>query len=167
MLKRVNQNTKDNAQENGKTNMPVARATKKRKNTYVVKLKDVMADLNAFELCEKTPLAVVTLNGKPVQNAGTWMQCNQFPNPGAAHMISAFPELHPIMGEKMASTIIEYLDKDTSEPVAMLFPTNEIMCRDDLPDFTQRMNHASRQDLYRQMKIRDRILRQIMESKQK
>lgn len=137
--------------------------TKKKKNTYVVKISGIIANLQSFEMCRSTPLPVITLNGKPVQNTTGWMECDQFPNPAAQNMISAFDTLKPIMGEKLASTIIEYLDKDTFEPVAMLFPTNEIMCRSDVVDFVARLNHASRKDLTRQMLIRDRILRAVKE----
>ena len=143
------------------------RATKKKKNTYVVKISAVMANLSAFELCDSTPMAVVTINGKPVQNAsGAWMHCTPFPNPAASNMAKAFSKLEPLMGEKMASTIIEYLDKDTNDPVALLFPTNEIMCRNDLVDFMKRLNHASRHDLNRQMQIRERMMHQAL-TKQK
>lgn len=76
------------------------------------------------------------------------------------HATSQYKDFAPIMG-KLAQTIIEYLDKDTNETVAILFPTNEIMCREDYPDFEKRLNHASRKDLQYQMKLREKYLKRI------
>lgn len=139
------------------------RETKKKKNTYVVHF-SALNNLEVFEYCDTTPMRVVTVNGKSVQNISGWASMTQFPNPGAHNMVTAFKKLQPIMGEKLASTIVEYLDKDTYEPVAMLFPTNEIMCRTDVVDFMKRLNHASRKDLNRQIQIRDRMMRKMLEN---
>lgn len=81
-----------------------------------------------------------------------------FPNPSAHNMAMAYDSLKPVMGEKLSCTIIEYLDKSTNAPVAYLFPTNEIEAR---PGFMSRLNHASRQDLRRQMAIRQKLLRYV------
>lgn len=134
--------------------------TKKRKNTYVVKINSTN---ELFALASETPLPIITLNGRPVTDNSGWIKCESFPNPAAHNMVASFPKLEPIMGEKLASTIIEYLDKDSNAPVAMLFPTNELIYRADLKNFLSRMNAASRQDLKRQMQIRERILQQLIE----
>ncbi len=147
---------------NKTTQKTVPHETKKKKNTYVVKF-SAFANLDLFEHCEYTPLTVVNVNGRPVKNMAGWIKATPFPNPCAHNMVSAYPKLKPIMGEKMACTIIEYLDKDTYEPVAMLFPTNEIICRTDLVDFMTRLNHATRRDLNRQIQIRDRIINKYQE----
>lgn len=136
--------------------------TKKKKNTYVIK-QPVLGGYSAFELCQSTPLAVVTINGKPVDNKSGWLTSLDFPNPAAVNMVKSFGKLKPIMGEKLASTIIEYLDKETGEPVAMLFPTNEVMTRGDLADFLKCLNHKTRQDFFRQIKIRDNLLYKVIE----
>ena len=134
--------------------------TKKRKNTYVVKINSTN---ELFELASETPLPIITLNGQPVADNSGWIKCESFPNPAAHNMVVSFPKLEPIMGEKLASTIIEYLDKDSNAPVAMLFPTNELIYRADLKNILSRLNAASRQDLKRQMQIRERILKQSIE----
>lgn len=136
--------------------------TKKKKNTYVIK-QPVLGGDSAFELCQSTPLVVVEINGKPVENKSGWLTSLDFPNPAAVNMVKSFEKLKPIMGEKMASTIIEYLDKETGEPVAMLFPTNEVMTRGDLADFLKCLNHKTRQDFFRQIKIRDNLLYKVIE----
>lgn len=137
--------------------------TKKRKNTYVITT-SVLADLSLFSACRSTPLVVVELNGKKVNQDTGWKSGTEFPNPGASDMVVAFKQLQPIMGEKLASTIVEYLDKETNEPVAMLFPTNDIMYREDAgKNFTNRLNHATRQDLKRQMSVREKYLKKLAE----
>lgn len=121
-------------------------------------------NLSLFSSELATPMTVIELNGKKLSNSYGWKDCVEFPNPAAANMITSFKKLEKIMGERLASTIVEYLDKDTNDPVAMLFPTNEIMYRDDIgQDFTQRLNHATRQDLRRQLAVRERFLKKLTE----
>lgn len=139
--------------------------TKKKKNTYIIRNK-VMSDLNLFSLCRFTPLPVIEINGQKQENSTGWMSSTQFPNPAAHNLIIAFEQLKPVMGERLASTIVEYLDKDSLEPVALLFPTNEIMFRGKHDEFMKRLNHASRQDLKRQQKIRENYL-QLVRNKQR
>ena len=68
------------------------------------------------------------------------------------------------MGEKLARTIVEYLDKDTRETVALLFPTNRVVHNPMDPDFISRMNHATRRDFKRQMAIRQQFIDKINEN---
>lgn len=138
--------------------------TKKKKNTYVITT-SILGNLSLFGGCKSTPLVVVELNGKKMNQGTGWHSGTEFPNPAASNMVSVFDKLQPVMGTKLASTIIEYLDKETHEPVAMLFPTNEIMYRTDAGEnFMSRLNHASRQDLKRQMTVRERFLQKVVEN---
>lgn len=144
-------------------------ATHKKKNTYIVKVNNLMADTSAFGMCKNTPLPVVVLNGQRVQNGtGAWMRGTNFPNPAAASMQAEFDVLKPVMGEKLASMIIEYLDKDTGRPVLTLFPTSAYVHDGyDEKDYMAHLNHASRQDLTHQLKIREQLIDKLIKSKQK
>ena len=102
------------------------KSTKKKKNTYVVNLDTTLCPLELFCLCKNTPMAVVTLNGEKLQENTNWNGSMLFPNPPATTMVNMYKQLKPIMGKKLASTIIEYHDKETKEPITFLFPTNEI-----------------------------------------
>lgn len=141
--------------------------SKKNKNTYVVKITPHLNE--QFSLCNETPLAVVKLNGKPVQEDAGWMRTTHFPNPATTTMVEMYDELKPIMGESLASTIIEYQDKETKHPIALLFPTNEMLARcNSVEELTQRLNHATRHDLERQIKIRNKYLSMLsMKNKEK
>lgn len=140
--------------------------TKKRKNTYVVNM-DVMANFSMFEMCLATPMAVVEINGVVQQKNDGWMKTTSFPNPGASEMALSYHELAPFMGKKLAGTIVEYLDRETGEPIAMLFPTNRIMVRGSDEDFEKRLNHATRRDLKRQCEIRNAFIEKYLAQKQK
>ncbi len=159
--------------------------THKKKNTYVVKLNNIMADLSLFSECPCTPISVITLNGAPQQKEGDWMRGTTFPNPGATQMVYAFDKLKPVMSEKLRSTIVEYLDKATGEPVLTLFPQNHMhfhklnkfavahienvdegkclfmsnLNEADLSEVS-RLNHASRQDLFAQVEMRQNCIKQ-------
>ena len=134
----------------------------KKKNTYIVQ-QSVLGGYSVFELCRNTPLAIVEINGKTLEKGTGWLCSKNFPNPAAANMAKNFKTLKPIMGEMLASTIIEYLDKTTNEPIILVFPTNEVMCCGDLNDCIKRLNHQTRQDYHRQMRIREKYIRKILE----
>jgi len=143
-------------------------ATRKKKNTYIVNVNNLMADMSAFGMCKNTPLPVVVMNGQRMQNgAGAWMRGTNFPNPAAALMQAEFDSLEPVMGEKIASMIIEYLDKDTGRPVLTLFPTSAYVHDGYEKDYMAHLNHASRQDLTNQIKIREQLIDKLIKSKQK
>lgn len=138
------------------------KSTKKKKNTYVVNLDTTLCPLELFCLCENTPMAVVTLNGEKLQENTNWNGSMLFPNPPATTMVNMYKQLKPIMGKKLASTIIEYHDKETKEPITFLFPTNEISTSyKSLEELKQRLNHATRQDLERQANIREKYLNML------
>ena len=46
--------------------------TKKRKNTYVIQ-QNVFGGYSVFELCQSTPLAVVEINGKSLEQKTGWL----------------------------------------------------------------------------------------------
>lgn len=130
----------------------------KRKNTYVVHL-DTEFNMPAFwEEFSKSPLTVLIKNGEKVQEVGRCMRCTKFPNPGAIQMHREYRYLAQV-DKKLASTVVEYLDKDTGAPVALLYPTDLYVYeeyRDN--DFLAHLNHASRQDFVRQMDLRTKML---------
>lgn len=142
--------------------------THKKKNTYIVKVNNLMADTSVFELCKYTPLPVTVLNGKDVQKPhNIWMGATKFPNPGAVCMQSEFKTIAPVMGPKIASTVIEYLDKANNRPVLTLFPTSAYVHDGYENDYMSHLNHASRRDLAHQIKIREQMMNQILSDRQK
>ncbi len=124
--------------------------TKKKKNTVVIRFSPLY-DATLFEGCQSTPLAVVKRNGVQVQNETGWMSCTNFPNPCAFNMAAEYKSLAPVMGP-LSRTITQYLDKDTGQPVLMLFPTTDVYIYDGYEtDYLQHLNHASRRDFYNQV----------------
>lgn len=140
---------------NQKQNQPVAsRPSKKRKNTYVIRY-SAFADPHWFADCATTPLCITEKNGEKIASNGGWEKCGAFPNPGPATMFAQYNQFSHIMTAnelKLASTIVEYLDKETGEPIAYLYPNCDIVSEqyDTLPKLMARLNHATRQDLMRQ-----------------
>lgn len=127
--------------------------TKKRKNTYTIKY-SAFRDPCLWEWCSETPLYAAVINGQPQKNEGFCVELTQFPNPGAYYMAEQRHTLPQIMGEKMATTIIEYLDKETNKPVATIFPTYVHIHDGYEKDFNKHLNHATRKDLEYQILIR-------------
>lgn len=137
--------------------------TKKLKKTYEAKFDGLMVDLSFWSECESTPLPVIKINGQPVRNTGTWMNATKFQNPGASEMLQLYksPKWREIVGEKYATTIVEYLDKDTGEPALQIYPSGIALAL--LVDSTDEQsfesyiknhfNHATRQDITKQQKI--------------
>lgn len=133
--------------------------SKKKKNTYQIALSGLMCDTSYFRLCKNTPLAVVTLNGKKVQESTGFLSCTEFPNPFASEMQAVFTKLSPL-DKKTASTIIEYLDKETKEPIVLVFP-HGVHIKDGFEEnYMDHLNHATRRDLARQVAIRRKLLEQ-------
>lgn len=126
----------------------------KKKNTYSIKFSH-LTNYDAFELCRHTPLVVVKKNGETIEH-GTWDATTPFPNPGAHEMGILFERMKGFMGEKIATTIIEYLDKDNGKPVLTLFPTYGHVHDGYENDFMAHLNHASRKDLAYQLLLRHR-----------
>lgn len=135
--------------------------SKKKKITYKINYSN-KANYSIFSSLEGTLLPVKEINGINVQSETGCFHCEIFPNPGAINMMLNYKILEKVMGNHLASTVIEYLDKETEDTVALLFPTNELMYPEDTPNFMERLNHASRQDLAFQMKRRALLLKEVL-----
>ena len=158
-----------NSSDDKKPQSKAAKQTKKRKSTYGVKF-SVMLDHELFADRPTTPLVVVKFNGQITQPSGGFMQATDFPNPGATKMARFYNQNRQFMDEgdiKLATTIIEYRDK-AGNPVAMLFPTNDLMVRDDIiteSDLHAKMNHATRHDMVYQMRLRVQLMDKLAQKK--
>lgn len=142
------------------TTIPENHVSKKKKNTYQIQFSP-FAPLGLFEGCKTTPMAVVTLNGKKVQTSD-WLKCTDFPNPGASDMATKHAVLREIMGKKISTQIIEYLDKYTGKPVVQLYPEMMYVFDDYEQDYMSHLNHASRRDLNKQIALRERLISEFM-----
>lgn len=126
----------------------------KKKNTYSIKFSH-MTDYRMFELCRTTPLVIAKKNGTEMQQSNSgWDAATPFHNPGACTMGMHFKPLKEHIGEKLATTVIEYLDKETNQPVVTLFPTIAHVHDGYENDYEQHLNHASRKDLQYQIMLR-------------
>ena len=67
----------------------------------------------------------------------------------------------------VANTIIEYLDKDTGQLVITLFPHGGVTEDKYDEDYEQHLNHATRQDLKRQIELRRKLWEQYANQKTK
>lgn len=141
-----------------RNNQPKRHAQQKKKNTYILKISGLLITPGIFAMCKSTPLPVIVKNGEQTQSASGWMAATSFPNPGALHMQMEYKFLEPYMGEKMASTIVEYLDKETGKPVLMLFPTTCYIFDGYENNYMEHLNHASRRDLQYQMHKRELLI---------
>ncbi len=139
------------------------RGQQKKKNTYVLKLSGIMANPQLFQLCRTTPLPVITKNGAAATTPNGWVSGVPFPNPCAISMHAEYEKVLPYMGNKMASTVIEYLDKENGKPVLMLFPTTCHIFDGYEDDYMKHLNHASRRDFERQIKMREQCINKMLE----
>lgn len=139
--------------------------SKKKKNTYVITY-NVMADATLFNLCKNTPLPIVEINGKKQDQTSGFISCKQFPNPCANDMVRSHDILREIMGERISATIIEYLDKDTGKPVVQVYPGGWYVFDNYEKDYLSHLNHASRNDLKHQLKIRDNMINEYIARQQ-
>lgn len=139
-----------------KETIPANHISKKKKNTYTIAFSPFY-DESLFCLCPTTPLGVKTLNGVEQSSSTGWISCTRFPNPEAIEFAKGQPQFKEILGEKIATTIIEYLDKETGEPVVQLYP-NIIYIFDKYENnYMERLNHATRRDLLKQIELRKRL----------
>lgn len=141
-----------------KTQSAPTRPSKKLKNTYIIK-QTVFMNPTLFERCKTTPLGVIEQNGEKLPHDNGWGQCKQFINPGPTTMYAHYQYYMNIMTDtekRMASTIVEYLDKETRTPVAYMYPNGDLITNkyDNLPDLMSRLNHATRRDMVQQSKKR-------------
>ena len=145
--------------------------TKKKKNTYILDMHNALYDAEMFSWCDDTPMQIVMKNGQYASDANQgFAELTPFPNPMTTDMIQVYSITKPVMG-KLAATVVEYLDKDTGEPVLMVFPhTTRVVLKNQQEDAQQalaRLNHATRRDLFRQLKMRDKFIKQIMQQRTK
>ena len=140
--------------------------SKKKKNTYVITF-NVMADNTLFALCTTTPLPVIEINGvKQNTTSGGFISGRHFPNPCANDMVRSHDILREIMGDRISATIIEYLDKDTGKPVVQVYPEGWYVFDNYSTDYITHLNHASRRDLKRQIKLRENMINEYIARQQ-
>ena len=152
-------------------NIPANHVSSKKKHTYIAHFPK-MTIPGVFELCKCTPIAVSYINGVKQETRTGWLPAQQFPNPCANRAVLNFAKAKEQMGEILASTIIEYLDKYTLEPVAYIFPDEVYICdgykdESDKMYFLDRLNHATKRDFIREMEKRKRILAGLTKVNQK
>lgn len=136
----------------------------KKKRTYQIKIGNPFLDGTVFESCTATPLHVIKINGQDQNNDKDFNTLTPFPNPAANYMIESYEDARKIMGEKLATTIIEYQDKVTGETAVTLFPCNETVPRLEAC-VLDRLNHDSRKDLNYQINLRTKIYNKYMQSR--
>ncbi len=145
-----------------KKNGYIKMTSKKKKNTYTIACNE-MIDMGLFAFRKYTPMPLITVNGqKQVSNAG-WIKSKEFPNPHANEMATAYKRTIDIMGAKIATTIIEYLDKTTNMPVIQLYPNAQtyIFPQYKTVNYKEHLNHATRRDLQHEIEKRLVILNHI------
>lgn len=143
-----------------KISIPENHISKKKKNTYTIAFSEI-APKNVFQLCRETPLGIIKKNGKQIQKQTDWLTCTPFPNPAACEMETVYRGVKNIIGETIATTIIEYLDKETGEPVCQLYPHTLHIFDGYKKTYMKHLNHASRRDLQHQIKIRQELLSKV------
>ncbi len=146
---------------NNKPMLAENHVSKKQKNTYTIHTTNVLTTHNLFALCDYTPLPVMAKNGRPQDTTTGWLAAVKFPNPAACKMSDEYQLLVPYMGDQIARTIIEYLDKDTGKPVAIVFPSSVYVHDGYEKDFLSHMNHATRRDFQRQVNMRKNAMEQM------
>ena len=110
-----------------------------------------------FSGCKETPLRIISKNNQTLQKGEGWRLLTNFPNPLANEMSSFHNMFKDILGEKISTEIVEYLDKTTNEPVVLLFP-NGIYAFDKFGEnYLSHLNHASRRDLNQRIKLREQL----------
>ncbi len=144
---------------------PFSRASKKHKTTFVIETIQYLNDDSIFktDILNKTCLTMGILNGHKLRNNIYKIHKSFFPNPGATALIKNFDILAPVMGAKMAATIIEYNDTVNDDPVVTLYPDGSIHIEEPYNLFTYRkfLNHATRRDLKYQRNLRQQFMSQI------
>lgn len=144
-----------------KETIPANHISKKKKNTYTIAFSPFY-DETMFRLCKNTPLGVRMLNGTEQSSSSGWLACHEFPNPCAIEFATNQPKLKDMMGEKIATTIIEYLDKETGKPILQLYPHVVYVFDEYEQDFMSHLNHATRRDFIKQHALRKRLAQEYM-----
>ena len=178
-------------QANETPNNRIYKPTHKKKETLMLDLFGGSCDPRWFSDCKNTPISVITINGKPVQDDTSFVrEMTQFPNPGASTMAAAFPKWETIINAKSGNTVVRYLDKKTGEPVLMLFPQNYIyfyklnkthaisiahngdetifeLGNQEQIDEMSRLNHASLKDFFYQVQKRQNDIEKFISATQR
>lgn len=154
---------KKNTQKPMSRDIPENHVSKKKKNTYTIVF-SVFVPINLFSLCKESPLGLATVNGKQESFGYGWTKCKTFPNPAAIDMANNYPLFREIMGEKLSTTIIEYLDKDTGAPVLQVYPHMVHIFDGYENDYIAHLNHASRRDFERQLALRKKVFEQPIQN---
>lgn len=131
--------------------------TNKKKNTYIINV-PAYEFYALFMNKEFTPLPVKIINGVSVNENSAFYETKPFPNPGAFQMVLGYRELAAI-NHNAASTITEYLDKETNKPVLYMFPTGFYVNAEYKTNYMSRLNHASRRDLKYRIAMYNELLR--------
>lgn len=128
--------------------------SKKKKNTYVIGNQMFRMDVFAYQ--QHTPLIINIRNGKtqpkPSQHA---TDAVLFPNPHAINMTNKLTSNTKNLGACIATTIVEYLDYKNGQPVLQLYPNDVYIFDKYKHNWKSRLNHATRQNLTRELKKRN------------
>lgn len=143
-----------------KNNIPDGHVSKKKKNTYTVTF-SLMINMDLFSACKHTPIALIMVNGKKQMNQYGWIKSREFPNPCANEMAKNHKKTIDKMGPKLATTIIEYLDKKTNKPVVQLYPESMYIFPEYGAEYKSHLNHATRRDFDKEVKKRMSLLNTI------
>lgn len=127
-----------------------------KKKTYRLKLNNILADFGLFQMCDFTPIPVLQVNGEIVQKTTGWMNSTEFPNPAATKMTTLFERNKKVLGETLASTVVDYKDKTTGQTIMMLFPDGTVMKTVE-GDPMQYLNHDSKKDYLFQLGLRTKL----------
>lgn len=116
--------------------------TRKHKNTYIIK-PTFLHKLKIIDNFTQCPVPVVSINGQRVKNAF------------ASIILSGRTVRQIAESEPTTKTyqITEYLDKQTLKPVLTLLPNKNLL---GTSDAINRLNHATRRDLYYQMNLKQK-----------
>ncbi|MBQ2017646.1 MAG: hypothetical protein II208_03945 [Alphaproteobacteria bacterium] len=146
-----------------KSNIPAGHISKKKKNTYTIMF-NVMSDNELMSLCKSSKLPVIEINGVKQEAKKGWITCLSFPNPCATEMVTSHDILREVLGDKISATIIEYLDKYTGKPVVQVYPEGWYVFDKYEADYMLHLNHASRRDLNKQLKLREEKIKEYLEN---
>ena len=130
--------------------------SKKRKNTYTITF-NTLINNGMFSNCKQTPMPLITINGQKQDTNTGFIKSKPFPNPCANEMAVHHEQIAKSMGEKIATTIIEYLDKETNKPVIQLYPTTFYIFEDYKKDYLSHLNHATRRNFEYELRKRHQI----------
>ena len=143
--------------------------SRKKKNTYVLHIGGMIYNPAELLYSPSTPMTVLTKNGATTKEGDiTFEYVQHFPNPMTTQMIMAYNNNKPIMG-RLASTVVEYLDKETGEPIILLFPhsihPHLLKNFPSLQVAENRLNHATWRDLTFQIELRRKLLQIVKQSR--